>query len=253
MKTTGSLKNLSLGLLLGGLFFAHGLAQTSGATGQPAAPAAAATTNTDKAPDTSSGGGGGKDENALTVSAADLAKYGFGGGVALIVMSKPGIENASVDANGIIRVDEASKARAGAILEYHFYWSDRRKTRLEKSEGAKFMGAGFTNGDVVAGTARWDLVHGPAFAVEFGGDVIRSVGLGYQFSLRDYTLAKDADKKVIKTVGTPFNLGFFCMVEPSVKVLAEGQKANVALPTGDSLRFKKEAHVGGAVVLSYSF
>ncbi|HWA26099.1 MAG TPA: hypothetical protein VG734_10575 [Lacunisphaera sp.] len=231
-----SLKNLAVGFLLGGLSLTNGLAESAGAATQPTVTP-----------------GSKPAEKSFLLTAAELEKEGFGAGVALIVMSKAGIENASVDDGGIIRVDETSKARAGAILEYHFYPWDRRKTRLTREEVAVGAGAGITNGNIIVGTARWDVAKGMSFAVEFGGDVIRSVGVGLQASWRDYTLETVDGNKVIKTVGRPFNLGLYCMVEPNVKVLADGLKANQALPTGDSLRFQKEAHVGGALVLSYSF
>jgi hypothetical protein len=198
--------------------------------------------------------------SSLGVTAADLKQVGFGAGVAVIFMSKQGIENASVDGNGIIRVEELSQARAGAILEYHFYWADRRKPRLTAEEvrtgkvKAEGEPKGLTNQTIEVGSPpRWDLVHGPAFAVEFGDNVIRSAGIGYQWSWRDYSFATENGKRVLKTEGSPFNLGLFVLVEPDVKVLGDGLEANQPLPAGDALRFEKEAHIGGALVLSYSF
>ena len=189
-----------------------------------------------------------------TLDSATLKSYGFGAGIAGIVMDKAGVENATVDAGGVIRVDEASKARAGGVFEAHFFLKDIRKSWAEDSRLSKArLQGGLAGQAAVQGKIVSDLAHGPTVLVELGENVVRSFGIGYLFSLRDLQRDVSGDTITYTPVGTAFNFGIVGLMEPNVKVLGEGLKKNTALPAGDAIRFDREPHYGVGLLFSWSF
>ncbi|MFA5264036.1 MAG: hypothetical protein WC378_09415 [Opitutaceae bacterium] len=196
----------------------------------------------------------GNGSGTLTLDSTTLSSYGLAVGIAGIMMNKAGIENATVDANNVVRVEEQSKARAGGIFEAHYFLSDVRKKaadQLRNDTAARKQG--LTNETVIEGTVISDLAHGPVFVVELGQNVIRSVGLGYLWSFRDLKREVSGKTATITTIGRAFNLGVVALMEPNVKVLGAGLTKNAALPAGDAIRFDHEAHYGAAVLLSWGF
>lgn len=197
------------------------------------------------------------------LDAATLKSYGFSPGIAAIFMNKAGVENATVDAGGIVRVDESSKSRAGGVLELHYFVHDIRKKKAElndiisqkavKESVAKAMGAGATTAPIEFGKVVSDIAYGPTFVIELGENVVRSAGIGWLWSWRDLNREVQGTTITYTTLGSAFNLGFVALCEPNVKVLGSGLQKNVKLPTGDAIRFDHEAHFGLAVMASFNF
>jgi len=215
------------------------IAADSGAAGQPSATGVPEVT------------GQSNNSKPVTLNVETLKSYGFGAGIVGVLMDKAAVDNATVDAGGVVRVDEKSKARAGGVFEAHYFFGDVRKGAVDKVKKAKTQG--LTNETVTTGTVKSDLAHGPSFVVELGESVIRSIGLGYVLSWRDLKFDTKDGSTTISTVGNAFNLGIVVLMEPDVKVLAEGIRKNAPLPAGDSIRFKREASFGGGILFSYSF
>ncbi len=187
----------------------------------------------------------------------ELNNLGFGAGIGVIYISGDNpISNASVDQNNIIRVDEESNVRAGGILEAHYLFN----TRLYKTDNnfdsiQRFTSSGVAADPVVPGSVINDSAHGVVVSAELGDDIIRSLGLGYIRSWRRLNVNRDNNGKItsLSPRGAAFNLSFLILVEPKVKTLADGLTANEMMPTGDTIRFKNEARIGGAVVFSAGF
>lgn len=190
----------------------------------------------------------------------DLRGLGFGAGVAAIFTDGDApVENASVDAGGILRVDRQSRARVGAILEAHFLFNDLQYTQQAPTptqrKALDALAAVPNPGAITVGSVANDTAHGPMVTVELGDDVIRTIGLGYMVSWRRFDVTRDANGRLatITPRGVAFNLGVSVLIEPKVKNLADGLVENALPPAGMEVRFQEEARVGCALVFSAGF
>ena len=145
------------------------------------------------------------------------------------------VESASIDANGIVRVDKTSNGIARIMLEAHYFFSPYKvdpltaKTANPKKE-----------------YANWGM--GPFVAVQPGSDeIINSIGVGVMLGFR-YS----------KSNNQSFNLGFGLSVDPNTKVLGQefvdGQPAPVG-PDGKPLpiRYVTREQAGFLMLASFSW
>ncbi len=170
---------------------------------------------------------------------ADQRFAGFGFGVALGVVSKAGrrdvIQSASLDANGIVRVDRDANTTANLILESHYFFTPE----------LRFLPWVF---DATPGN--WG--HGPFIAIQPGTqNIIESVGVGWMLGFkRSSIVAPD----LARDRGDSFNLGLGIMVNPNAQVLGDGITKNQVLPAGETaVRLKSTTELGWLFVFSYSF
>lgn len=161
--------------------------------------------------------------------AEQLKGFGFGAGIGAVfdVGGSKRIKNATVDANGIVRVQEESPVRLGAILETHYLWK-------------------YDSGNISAESRRI-MFHGPQISAVLGDNVIEGLGVGYMVALR---------RRNIETANfglKSFNLGVGAMIQPAVQTLGDGLNANQPLPAGDQLRYHTGPKAGVYAVFSVGF
>jgi len=199
------------------------------------------------------------DEGKVESIDNQIRQLGFGAGVAAIHISGDGeVDNASVDAGGVLRVDRKSATRVGGVLEAHYLFNDQRYSKSTKSrtqlKALTALGDA-PDGAVTVGSVASDVAYGPMVTVELGENTIRTLGLGFMVSMRRFDVTRDSTGKyvTIKPRGVAFNLGLSVLLEPNVKDLADGLVADQALPSGSEVRFKEESRVGYALVFSAGF
>lgn len=192
-----------------------------------------------------------KEEKVKVASATlddQLKGFGFAAGIAAVFMSGDGeVENAEVDAGGVLRVDMKSKDRLGGILETHYLWGDllggsaRQQVKLDRVRRAIEAG----RADSVS-----DFAPGIMVGAELGENAIRSLGIGIILSFR--RLQVDGSGKLTPKVA--FNLGAMAMIEQNVKMLADGLRDGQPLPAGlAAVRFKNDSRSGFAITFSAGF
>lgn len=164
---------------------------------------------------------------------------GMGFGVAIGVVSKAGkrdvIQSATLDPNGIVRVDSDANTTANLILEGHYFFTPEKR----------FIPQAFD-----AAPRNWG--HGPFIAVQPGTqNIIEAVGIGWMLGFkRANIVAKDT----APNRGDSFNLGLGIMVNPNAQVLGDGITKNQALPAGETaVRLKTTTEMGWLFVFSYTF
>ncbi len=169
---------------------------------------------------------------------ADERFAGFNFGVALGVIIKAGkrdlVQEASLDANGIVRIDRDNNTTANLILESHYFFTPDLNFLGMKSVGPRDWGVG------------------PFIAVQPGTEnIIQSVGAGLMFGFkRSQIIAPD----LARDRGDSFNIGLGVMVNPNAKVLGDGITKNQPLPAGEtSVRLRTTTEMGWLVTFSYSF
>lgn len=208
--------------------------------------------------------GGTPDQNKASDKATDitntldnqyedqLKKLGFAAGIGSVFMvGDREVENASVDSNGILRVDFKSRARLGAILETHFLFTNRvdganalagpnvRKTRIRQLVLDQ------------TSTVFSDAAFGVMAGAEIGDNALRSLGVGLIGSFRRFDLDGSSGKLTQKVA---FNVGVLCLVEQNVKMLAKGFYDGKPLPTGATdIRFRRDYRMGVALVFSIGY
>jgi hypothetical protein len=170
---------------------------------------------------------------------ADERFAGFGFGVAIGVVGKAGkrdvIQSATLDPNGIVRVDDDGNTTANLILESHYFFTP----------DSRFIPLAFD-----AAPKNWG--HGPFVAVQPGTqNIIESIGAGWMLGFkRSSIVAKD----LARDRGDSFNLGLGIMINPNAQVLGDGISKNQVLPTGETaVRLKTTTELGWLFVFSYSF
>lgn len=152
--------------------------------------------------------------------------FGVGLGVTLDTGTRDRVDDATIDANGIVRVNESSNIRARVFLETHKFIYSR------PVKGAKrFQPHGI----------------GPFIALQPGTDeIIDSIGIGILFGWRD---SDDATNS--------FNLGIGIHVDPRTQVLGDefrkDQPAPVDAATGMPLNVRFVDRDQGAVLIFASF
>lgn len=167
---------------------------------------------------------------------ADKRFAGFNFGVALGLVAKAGkrdlVQSASLDANGIVRIDRDNNTSANLILESHYFFTPNKS----------FIG--------LVDARNWGF--GPFIAVQPGTDVIiQSVGCGLMVGFkRSSIIAQD----LARDRGDSFNIGIGMMINPNAKVLGDGIQKNQPLPAGEtSVRLRTTTEAGWLVTFSYSF
>jgi hypothetical protein len=174
-----------------------------------------------------------------------LKELGFGGGVAAIfTRGDREVGNAAVDSGGILRADFKSRDRIGGILEAHHLFGARYATSVEKKAQITMA----INENKV--TPLTDFAAGIMVGAELGENALRSLGVGGVLSWRRFEV--DGTGKL--TAKVAFNLGAMVLIEPNVKMLADGLRDGSALPTGlTEVRFKEESRTGFALFFSAGF
>lgn len=143
------------------------------------------------------------------------------------------VDSASIDANGIVRVDKTSNGIARIMLEAHYFFSPSKPDPTPADPKKRDY-------------ANWGL--GPFIAVQPGSDeIINSIGVGVMLGFR-YS----------KTSNQSFNLGFGLSVDPNTKVLGsefvDGQPAPLG-PDGKPLpiRYVTREQAGFLMLASFSW
>lgn len=162
-----------------------------------------------------------------------LDKLGFG--VALgfrwNVLKPDLVNDATVDANGIVRVNTRSNTAAGMWLETHYFFT-RSKNGVQSNFG-----------------------HGPFVGVQAGSDqIIQAVGLGYMVGWKVGDPPPAGSDK--RRMG--FGLGFGYAAVPSAKTLGDEFVANQPAPKGPDgkplpVRFETRDKGSVMVILSVTF
>ncbi|MCU7805923.1 MAG: hypothetical protein KZQ96_22315 [Candidatus Thiodiazotropha sp. (ex Lucinoma borealis)] len=169
---------------------------------------------------------------AMSIStgfAADREFAGINFGVGISVTKDIGdrdrIEGASLDENGLVRVDKESNDIARVMLESHYFFIPKKKT---------FLG--------LTPAGQWG--HGPFIALQPGTDeIIEAIGIGWMVGFRKSDIGSDS-----------WNIGFGYIVDPSVRMLGDGLKENSALPAGETqIRYKEKSQSGVFLLASFSF
>lgn len=152
--------------------------------------------------------------------------FGVGLGVTLDTGTRDRVDAATIDANGIVRVNESSNIRARVFLETHKFIYSR------SAEGGKsFVPHGI----------------GPFIALQPGTDeIIESIGIGILFGWRH-------DDETTES----FNLGVAIHVDPRTQVLGDEFRKNQPAPldaaTGEPLGMRFVDRDQGAVLIFASF
>jgi len=166
---------------------------------------------------------------------ADQRIAGFNFGVALGVTLKAGersiVNSASLDPNGIVRINQDNNTTANLILESHYFFTpDASIWNVEPKN--------------------WG--HGPFIAIQPGTDnIIQSVGAGWMIGFKRSSIAIP---DLARDRGDSFNIGMGVMLNPNAQVLGDGIQKDQPLPTGETaIRLKKTTEIGYLITFSYSF
>ncbi|NOU12337.1 MAG: hypothetical protein HOO98_20310 [Nitrospira sp.] len=168
---------------------------------------------------------------------ADKRFAGFGFGVALGVTVKAGkrqiVNSATVDPNGLVRIDRDNNTTANFILESHYFFTPDIHIPIFNVE-----------------PKNWGT--GPFIAVQPGTEnIIQAVGAGWMIGFkRSSIIASD----LARDRGDSFNLGFGIMLNPNAQVLGDGIEKDKPLPGAETaIRLKKTTELGWLFTFSYSF
>jgi hypothetical protein len=166
---------------------------------------------------------------------SDTRFAGFNFGIALGVTTKAGrrqiVNSASVDANGLVRIDRDDNATANFMLESHYF---------------------FTPNFPLINVAPKDWGIGPFIAVQPGTDnIIQSVGAGGMIGFkRSKLILKDLQRDR----GDSFNIGFGVMLSPNAMVLGDGIEKDKPLPGDEkTIRLKRTTELAWVILFSYTF
>lgn len=180
-------------------------------------------------------------------SATDILKNNFGFGVALGLSANvtgPDIaNNATIDANGFVRVNTRANTTAGFMLESHYLiWPTAASACVSEVLPSKCHGVRLQEDPRAWGT-------GPFVAAQPGSSqIISAVGAGWMIDFR----------RPKGTMPSGFGLGVGYEAIPAAQVLGaefvNGQKAPVG-PSGQPLPIRYETQDKGAVlvILSVTF
>lgn len=160
--------------------------------------------------------------------AEEFAGANFGVGISLThdIGEESRVSEACVDDNGIVRAQKENNDIARVMLESHYFF--------ENNEGRRFLW--------FLAPEKWG--HGPFLALQPGtDDIIEALGFGWMLGFRKDQQSSES-----------WNLGLGLVIDPSVKVLADGMKENKPLPEGESqIRYKETSQTGLLVLFSFSF
>lgn len=175
-----------------------------------------------------------------------LEKFGLGVamGAVIDVGGRDRIESASLDPNGIVRIEQDSNTRANLMLEGHYFWSPDIDFPIgfTTDKGEKWF-SWTKNGN-------WGF--GPFIAIQPGSqNIIEAVGAGVMIGFKR-TAILSGTKPL--PVGDSFNLGVGAMLDVRQKVLGDGIRVNERLPAGETaIRFRETSQIGAVILFSYSF
>lgn len=164
-----------------------------------------------------------------------FAGINFGVGISATVDtgSRDRVDSASIDANGIVRVDKKENIRARVMLEGHAFlktWDAKGKGKRNRADPA--------------GTRRG---LGPFVALQPGTDeIIEAIALGIMFGA----------KRTQKEDAASFNIGIGYVVDTSVKVLGDEFVENMPAPLdpmGEPIPIRFQERDQGGVLLLVSF
>lgn len=163
-------------------------------------------------------------------------KFGIGLTAGYDLSGKRRINKAEV-VNGIVRVDEDSRANAGLVVESHYFFTPKSSF-----------------GSAPAG--HWG--HGPFLALDAstnGSVAFSSYGLGWMIGFQQPQFAQDHSDAVVKYTSLPsWNLGIGLKLNTNAQVLGDGVHVNQRVPDGEGIvRMKTEPKIGLMVVSSFSF
>lgn len=200
-----------------------------------------------------------------------LEWFGLGPAITINSWHKDRVDEASVDGNGIIRLDEQSDSSVGVFLEVHRLWEPRKciqkykeiivdekdKTKYREEVRTKKLtgcvtGQKYKDGWLMPGLS-WpqcpqDIICGRGFFIgaQPGGsnDIIDALGAGLMWGF------KGDDHNLFGNQQVNFGVGV--IVDPNVKTLGDGLFENQPLPAGDSLRFKEDYQTNLMIMFSWS-
>ncbi len=177
-------------------------------------------------------------------------EWGAGVGVLGSFGGERAIEKASLDANGILRVEEEGDMRPQMFLEMHSFlfgkqvkcWRDYHQNKAVNKSWCKDKKKNSTGRTTTPEAPVWG--YGPFIALQSGGDnAIDALAIGMMWGVRELI-----GKSVSASVG--IGLSF----DPSVQVLGDGLDEGKPLPENEeSVRYKKEGRLGWALMSSFKF
>lgn len=208
---------------------------------------------------------------------ADSRFAGFGFGIAIGATIDTGgrdrIDEATVDAAGIVRVDRDSNTRANFMLESHYFFTPGYHKRQQTEDGKMIRDA--STGNLVPlvnlrdtpardfrcsdywsckcfGIMPGDWGWGPFVSIQPGSeDIIEAVGAGLMLGFKRAAILAP---RLAPDLGDSFNIGAGVVLDPNAKVLGDGVNENQPLPAGEtSVRLKETTQYGIVLLFSYSF
>lgn len=149
--------------------------------------------------------------------------WGVGPSITFDTGSHDRVSEASLDSNGVVRVDDVDNNLVRVTLETHYFFQTKGK---------------FLNAE----QDMWGW--GPFVAVQPSGtEIIDALGFGMMLGFR-YAEESPAS----------FNMGLGWMIDPNAKVLGDGIQENHPLPSGETaIRFQERSQSGVLVMFSFSF
>ena len=164
----------------------------------------------------------------------------FGVGVSYTqTLGRDRIRSASVDPNGIVRIDGEANAIPRVMLESHYFFTPRTQAGQDPTDFCFLFIPAFC-----MKTRGWGA--GPFVALQPGTDqVIQSIAAGLMWGFKYNTEAGDARS---------WNFGIGATVEPNSKTLADGFSDGQHLPSGQTqVLYKDRTLVGVMALLSFGF
>ncbi len=200
-------------------------------------------------------------QESATQLESELRGKGWGAGVALLTLDgEAPVKSAVVDADGILRVTPESKARASGVIEMHYLrgsFADVKRISDSRNDKVSNLKSAISQSNAASKSYQYveaDFAHGPVGVLEFGGDVVRSIGIGYMFSWSKYDVTVDNGRlATVNQKGFPFNVSVFAFVEPNVQTLGDGLVRNNKVPEDVPVQLVDEARSGCGLMFSTNF
>lgn len=159
------------------------------------------------------------------------------------------LEDASLDENGIVRVNKESNASARILLETHYLFTPDGPIPLSGLFGKSIENIADTrdrSGQITTeGIKRWGV--GPFIALQpSSNNIIDAIGAGVMLGLRRPVKNNSSNDS--------FNIGIGGLVDVNAKTLGNGIKEDRPLPTGETtIRYKTRPLFSILLLSSYSF
>ena len=155
--------------------------------------------------------------------------FGVSFGMTTDLGSGERVEDAEV-VNGIVRVTREANHKPRILLETHYFWEVDAEDAVVVVAGEEIR------------VRAADIGFGPFAAIQ-GSDeeLLEAFAVGVMVGFR-------------RAESSSFNIGIGVALDPKVKVLGDGVRANERLPEGEtSIRFKEQARWGLLTLVSFSF